>query len=523
MSTCIVTISPPTPNGDLHLGHLSGPFLAADVFTRLQKLNGRDTLLLCYSDDHQSYLARKARELGRDVQELAATNADIISETLALADISVDHFMRSWQNPTFKEAIEYYVGLARERGILKVDQSIAPYCNRCHEYGFEAFARGECEHCGAKSDASQCENCAKAPDAQEMSNLCCILCGDPVSWRAVPRQFLSLHQEFAPLEHHYAERQLQPRLRRYIDEVLAQESLDWPIDRPGEYGIDIVDSQDQNLRIHTWFSGLAGYRATLQEFLSSTYQDERFSEYWNGNTAELVHFFGFDCSFSHAIVYPLLVNLDPAFHAHQYHKTNAFLKLSGEDFSTSRGHAVWIRDVVSTTGSADPIRYFIALRAPTDEVRNYEHQAFEMWWQQDYSERVELLNVLLNLNTTGAEISSSLLDARLLEIRKTWRSLIEPQHFHLANFASCVEDCWQTIIQTLEFSNVADNITRVAIYLVMASPLHPQLSRSLCERYQLDEYRIVSWLMSNDSCERLWADLRQQMEDMQYSQLEQAC
>src|SRR5262247_1382166 len=116
MTDQIVTIAPPTPNGDLHLGHISGPYLAADVYTRVQRLRGSHIVLLCYSDDYQSYLARKARELGVERFAIARKNGTKIHETLKMIDITLDWFHQAGHNAYFRRSVTLFYQAARRAG-----------------------------------------------------------------------------------------------------------------------------------------------------------------------------------------------------------------------------------------------------------------------------------------------------------------------------------------------------------------------------------------------------------------------
>ncbi len=142
MSKYIVTITPPTPNGDLHIGHIAGPFLSADVFTRIQRQRGHECVLLSYSDDYQSYMQRKGIETGIEPSVLAQSNTEKIKRSLAAMKISVDNWMSPYNNPFFKDAVQELFDSAHERGAIAFHDSSEPYCASCNVWGYEAFGRG---------------------------------------------------------------------------------------------------------------------------------------------------------------------------------------------------------------------------------------------------------------------------------------------------------------------------------------------------------------------------------------------
>lgn len=178
MAKLIVTAAPPTSNGDLHLGHISGPYLSADVFTRVRRQLGDDVLCVSYSDDFQSYVQRKAFEEGgggSDLNErsayLARTLGSRMAQSLASADIRYDIFMHSGDSPSLIPALQYFVDAADRRNLLTTSPQTVPYSGVHQVWGYEAFARGTCPNCGASTDTSQCEACAFPPSIPEMTDL----------------------------------------------------------------------------------------------------------------------------------------------------------------------------------------------------------------------------------------------------------------------------------------------------------------------------------------------------------------
>ena len=251
MAYQIVTIAPPTPNGDLHLGHIAGPYQAADVYTRTQRLLGNHVVLLCYSDDYQSYLARKARELGVERFALARENGNKISETLKRMDIALDWFHQTGHNEHFRRSVALFYRAAREGGVIYGKREDIPYFPAFDVWGYEAFGRGTCTHCSTPSDASQCEHCAYPPTLAAMRDIRCTLGESAVEWRPIEREFLRLNDFRGYLRTLYNGKPLRPYLREYIEQSLALPDLDWAITRPYEYGIDLDEPGRPN--VHTWF------------------------------------------------------------------------------------------------------------------------------------------------------------------------------------------------------------------------------------------------------------------------------
>lgn len=177
----IVTFAPPTPNGELHVGHLSGPYLAADVYCRAFRMLGHEVVFISYSDEYHSYLQRKALELGESETQVMTRNYQKISQALKQCRIEPDIFTRSYNCETFLNAVSFFRQHADQYITLKEDR--VPYCKYCKRWGYEAYARGSCAQCGASTDRSQCENCASAPEISGINDMVCTHCHKPVEYR----------------------------------------------------------------------------------------------------------------------------------------------------------------------------------------------------------------------------------------------------------------------------------------------------------------------------------------------------
>lgn len=493
MTRYIVTITPPTPNGDLHLGHLSGPFLSADVFARSRRLFGDEVLLVSYSDDYQSYMARKSREQGAPVPELAHRNAAKIRETMELADIAVDHFLESYGNRHFIAAVRMFYEQAKRAGAVYDIEDMVPYCQRCDTFGYEALARGRCNFCGALSDASQCETCARWPSVQEMEALACTLCKGRLGWRSVRREALRLGESREYLAFLYRNRPLRPILRDFIDTTLQQTQLDWPITRPHEVGTNIGTDTEPKL-VHTWFSGMAGYYAAVQELGELRGHPEWIEHYWHDPRSRVVHFLGFDCSFSHALVYPALMRHFEAFPKDVYLYPNAFLKLNGEDFSTSRGHAIWVRDILREV-SPDALRFYLASFAPENAIVNFVEADFHRWHREVYRNKSNrMMQVAMDEVTAGAAPTYSEYDLQFCVLaRQRWRRAVSLEHFSISALAAVMSDTLEYITNKIDTSE-GPVTGLLEVYATMGMPIHPRVSNRILKVTGANTELLRKWL-----------------------------
>ncbi|MCD5994116.1 methionine--tRNA ligase [Pseudomonas sp. CDFA 602] len=496
MTKYIVTITPPTPNGDLHIGHIAGPFLAADVFTRVQRQRGHDCVLVSYSDDYQSYMLRKGLELDVDPVVLANRNSDRIEASLAAINIKPDNWMRPYANRWFAEAVGEVFDSLRESGFIEFRDSSEPYCPDCDVWGYEAFARGNCNYCGAESDASQCENCAQAPDAELMTELHCKLCKQPSGWNTTHRAFLKLAAFEPALRERLMSHSWRKPLNAWLSDTL-EHLHDWGVTRPGDGGLDL--RPDGSCRVHTWFMGLAGYMAAFREYADREGRPELFRQYWQSGQGTLVHFLGFDCVFSHAIVYPAQLSVMTGIKVQQRFIPNQFLKLDGLNLSTSRNHAIWVGDL-AREACADSARLYLASIAPEECEGDFRLQHFLTWREGVFN---EFFPALLEAGKRPDDSWWSGVcgaDAGLLEaLRLQWTRAAEPSQFSMKGMARVLLD-----VIAITRTRLAEgrSVSHLAAFIaVTGKSLIPDMSARIFSAFELPQARVTATVLSGSAAE----------------------
>lgn len=480
MTRFIVTIAPPTPNGDLHLGHIAGPYLAGDVFARLQRQLGHEVTLVSYSDDYQSYLARKAFETGEQPLVLARKNGERINQTLQKIDIQLSHWLQSGNNPHFEAAVRYFYTAAQKDNSLSRASLKTAWFPQHQRYGYEAWARGKCNHCGVMSDASQCEACALPPDMTRMQEFRCILDKSKentiLKWQQVERDIFHIGNYREELHEIHTAFPMRKHLADWLGEIKDKKiDLNWPISRPGEHGVTL-ELPDKPI-IHTWFSGIGGYLAATREMATSY---EEADSIWQDPTSKLVHFIGFDCAFSHVMAYPseMLATRNMTKNIQFY--TNRFLTLSGEDFSTSRNHAIWVRDILETA-SSDAIRLYIARHAPEEEVSDFDLTAFNGWNKKWFDELLPLFMKTADRELTQTSGVSQSDTTQQKEYLAKWHELANTPLFSMRELAAFQIELLEIILDRHTQSRPV--MDWMLLFGECGQALHPHLSQHLENRY----------------------------------------
>ncbi len=377
--TFIVTSAPPNPNGDLHLGHLSGPFLGADVMQRHLKQLGHEVRYVGYSDEHSCYVPRRGAELGRTAHETARVFGNRMEETLSLGAMHHDWFTRPLTNSTHTEIVQRFFLELWEQGAFEVQELPVFHCTDCDRPLYEAEVRGECHYCGDPSDGIYCEACGLPQVSGSLAAPKCTACWNEPELRSMRRIVFKLEGHREALAAYFADAQSRsewrPRLVEYLDGLMSRPLPETPVSREGAYGIPVPLDGWEGHYLDTWFSGIWGYVAATANLTAAQGEPGRWEELWTSPDTEVFNFIGFDCGFSHAVLWPALLIAHGGLTLPSQVVTNEFYRLEGEKFSTSRGHAIWGGDFLRRV-SPDALRFHLCLTGPEREQTNFAMAEF---------------------------------------------------------------------------------------------------------------------------------------------------
>ncbi|MGW4650153.1 class I tRNA ligase family protein [Kitasatospora sp. NPDC004289] len=375
----IAVVSPaPTANGDLHLGHLAGPFLAADVFTRHQRAAGREAVLGTGAQDTSTFVVTTARRLGTEPEHLVADSTARIEATLAALGIAVDGFSRDEER--FTKLVLDFHGRLHAAGKLELKPVRFPYRPSTGEYLVDGFVKGGCPVCLTEGCAGLCESCGHP-----------LAAGDLIDPRSTedPQEELELRELpvlVLPLEQYrerlreYFERTgaaLRPHMAQAVREMLAAPLPDFPVTYPGAWGIpapfpevpgQVINPNAETMAWSMYTTALGAERRG--EVLQA---DDQL--WWPEAETEVVYFLGFDNTFPFAVAgVAMLMALEGRYALPARFVTNEFYELDHQKFSTSRGHLVWGQELADRL-PRDVGRYHLAATSP-------EYQRTNFGWEQ---------------------------------------------------------------------------------------------------------------------------------------------
>ncbi len=367
--------TPPTPNGGLHIGHLSGPYLGTDAFVRFQRMNGADVYHLAATDDFQSYVAECARREGRSPAQTAELYATEIREALAAMDIHPDQINHTSREPGYQEALRAFFTSLVESGKVTRQEGRALFDGDTGQYLYEPYVGGGCPGCGNETGGNICEICGEP-------NVCVDLVDPrPAAGTATPRAgtivryMLPLHEFRAALREHHSAGRAPAKVRELAHRLFSRDRLDLALTHPSDWGVRPAQDDVPGQVIWVWIELAFGFIygiETLGRTLGQDWSASRPQDDW-----KIVHFLGYDNTFYHSILSPALYKLaSPSWTPDVDYHVNEFYLLDGDKFSTSRRHVIWGKDIL-TPDNVDSIRYYLALTRPETSRTNFTIEQYE--------------------------------------------------------------------------------------------------------------------------------------------------
>ncbi len=372
----LVVISPaPTANGDLHLGHLAGPFLAADVCTRYARASGTEALYGTGMHFTQNYIVTAAARLGVAPEDLRERSAEQVRQTLTTMGVEVDGFGCIGDRFT-KLVMDFYDRL-HGMGKLQLRTVRFPYLPSTGEYLMDAYVTGGCPFCLADGYAGICESCGLPVAPGDLIGPRSTLCPDePLEYREADILVFPVERYRAELEAYFARTPMRPGMAQLIESALAGPLPDFPITQPTSWGIPAPFPEVPGQVIYPHMEGMPWSMFTTALAAEKrgavlTADDELWQEA-SGST--VVYFLGLDATYPFAIVGTAMLTALGGHVLPAQYVTNEFYELANEKFSTSRGHVVSGRELAAEV-PRDLIRFHLCATSPEYQRTDYTHEA----------------------------------------------------------------------------------------------------------------------------------------------------
>lgn len=379
MNARTVVISPaPTANGDLHLGHIAGPFLAADVHTRYARAHGREVLLGTGFQDTSTFVVTTAHRRGVTPAELVATSAAQISASLGAMGIGVDGY--TGDDERFTRWVVDFVGRLYSAGKLELRTMKFPFSSRTGEFLVDGFASGSCPECLAHGCAGLCESCGQLVAAGELLDVRSTLDpADPVELREADVLVLPVERYRERLRAHFEAHRdgMRPHMAQAMARMLSRPLPDFPVTYPTSWGIEVPFPEVAGQRVNPNAEPMAWsmHATALSAEARGGAAGAEDALWLAGAGSEIVYFLGFDNIYPFAIAGPaMLLALDGRYELPTRYLTNEFYELDHRKFSTSRGHVVWSRELAAAV-PRDLIRFHLAATSPEHQRTSFSRDA----------------------------------------------------------------------------------------------------------------------------------------------------
>lgn len=387
----LITSALPYANGPVHIGHLAGVYVPADIYARYLRLKGEDVFFVGGSDEHGVPITIKAKKEGVTPQDIVDRYHAIIKDSFAELGISFDVYGRTTSETHRKTASDFFRRLY-EKGEFIEKSSMQLYDEKAGQFLADRYVTGTCPHCGNdRAYGDQCEKCGTSLNATDLINPKSALTGNtPVlketfhwflpldKWETKLRKWiLDEHKEWKPNVYgqckSWLDLGLQPRA--------VSRDLDWGIPVP-------VEGADGKV-LYVWFDAPIGYISNTIEALGDDWE-----RWWKDPETRMIHFIGKDNIVFHCIVFPSMLMADGSYNLPDNVPANEFLNLENDKISTSRNWAVWLHEYLcELPGKQDTLRYVLTANAPETKDNNFTWKDFQA---RNNSELVAILGNFIN-------------------------------------------------------------------------------------------------------------------------------
>lgn len=374
-SRTLVTAALPYANGGVHIGHLAGVYVPADIYVRYLRLRGREVLFICGSDEHGVPVTIRARKEGCTPQEVVDRYHTIIKDSFEGFGISFDAYGRTTSETHHRLAADFFRKLY-DKGEFLEKESEQYYDEEAHTFLADRYITGECPHCHAEGAyGDQCEKCGTALSPTELINPKSAISGSQPVLRKTKHWYLPLdkHQQWLEPwiteEHKDWRSNVTGQCKSWFDMGLqpraVSRDLDWGIPVP-------VEGADGKV-LYVWFDAPIGYISNTKELLPDSWE-----KWWKSEDTRLVHFIGKDNIVFHCIVFPAMLKAEGSYILPDNVPANEFLNLEDKKISTSRNWAVWLDEYLRDfPGKQDVLRYVLTANAPETKDNNFTWKDFQ--------------------------------------------------------------------------------------------------------------------------------------------------
>jgi len=378
MEKYLITSALPYANGDLHIGHLAGAYLPADIFVRYLRLKQEDVVFICGTDEHGAPISIQAEQKGITPKELVAKYHNSIASSFEGVSIEFDNFSGTSRSEHIKLAQDFFLELDKN-GYIDVRNNEQFYCKKCTRYLADRYVEGTCPFCnkeGARGD--QCDHCGKLIDTLNLINAKCKICQSNPIINETSHWFINLPKFEKDLREWLETKDYwKDNILRFILGILDEGLKERAITRDLKWGVPVPIKNSEGKVLYVWFEAPIGYISSTIEWAKNIGQPDKWKTYWCDDDTKLIHFIGKDNNVFHAVFWPaVLMGQKSNYILPHDIPANEFLNLEGRKISTSNNWAIWVNDFLKNF-DGELLRYYLAAIAPETKDSDFSWKEFQ--------------------------------------------------------------------------------------------------------------------------------------------------
>ena len=374
-----VTAALPYTNGPIHIGHLAGVYVPADIYSRYLRGQGKDVAFICGSDEHGVAIALKAKKEGKTPRQIIDQFDELIRTSFTKFGIAFDHYSRTSRKIHHETAQEFF-NILYDKGVFEEKDSEQLFDPEAKQFLADRFVTGICPICQhPEAYGDQCENCGSSLSATELEYPKSTLSGSKPILKKTKHWYLPLNkfENFIKewiLEGH--QNDWKPNVYGQVKSWVSNGLQSRAVTRDLDWGISVPVAGADGKVLYVWFDAPIGYISSTKEWAAAKGVD--WKPYWCDEDTQLVHFIGKDNIVFHCIIFPVMLKASERYILPENVPANEFLNLEGKKISTSKNWAVWLHEYLEEfPDQQDVLRYVLSSNAPETKDNDFTWEEFQ--------------------------------------------------------------------------------------------------------------------------------------------------
>ena len=393
--TYTITAALPYTNGPIHIGHLAGVYIPADIYARFLRITGNDVIYICGSDEHGVPITIKAKKENKSPQEIVDRYHQNIKQSFYEFGISFDNYSRTSSKIHHQTASDFFLKLFKN-GSFEEITSEQFYDQEEGQFLADRFIIGTCPKCGfEESYGDQCEKCGTSHNSSDLINPRSSISGNKPSLKPTNHWYLKLDESQGFLEEwilkenkDYWKSNVYGQCKSWLDDGLKPRAVTRDLD----WGVPVPVKGADGKVLYVWFDAPIGYISSTKEWAHENKKD--WKKYWKDDKTQLIHFIGKDNIVFHCIIFPSMLKEHGDFILPKNVPANEFLNLEGSKISTSKNWAVWLPEYLKDfPDKQDVLRYVLTINAPENKDNDFTWKDFQ---NRNNGELVSILGNFIN-------------------------------------------------------------------------------------------------------------------------------